>query len=157
VYKRQGLYKVVVDYGHNTDGFLNTLQTVRKLNPKRVIGVVGMPGDRRNEDIIEAGRIMAQYCDEIIIKEDEDLRGREAGDVAALLRQAALKAGMEADRVAVCLPETAAVEDGMGRARKGDIVVVFYEKFAPVQELVKKVSDKLNANIKEDSGRKGVC
>ena len=152
-----GLYKVVVDYGHNTAGFLQTLQTVRKLNPKRVIGVVGMPGDRRNDDIIEAGHIMAQYCDEIIIKEDKDLRGRKSGDVAALLRQAAQKAGMEADRVTVCLPETAAVEDGLNRACKGDIVVVFYEKFTPVQEMVKTVSEKLNDDIKEDDGRKVVC
>jgi len=142
-----------VDYGHNTAGFLQTLQTVRKLNPKRVIGVVGMPGDRRNVDIIEAGRIIAQYCDEIIIKEDIDLRGRQAGEVASLMRQA----GVEADKVTVCLPEKAAVEDGLSRASKGDIVIVFYEKFTPVQELIKTVSEKLNANSKEDDGRKVVC
>ncbi|WP_418791319.1 cyanophycin synthetase [Phosphitispora sp. TUW77] len=152
-----GQFRVVVDYGHNIDGFLNTLQTVKKLNPERVIGIVGMPGDRRNADIMEAGKIIAQYCDEIIIKEDKDLRGRKAGEVAALMRQAVLKAGLKADRVTVCLSETAAVENMLGRACKGDIIVVFYEKFAPIQELVRTVSEKLKPSIKDDKGRKVVC
>ncbi len=152
-----GVFRVVLDYGHNVEGFLNTLQTVKKLNPKRVIGVVGMPGDRRDVDIIEAGGIIAQYCDEIIIKEDKDLRGRKSGEVAGLMRQAAVKAGMEEDRATICLSETDAVEDGLSRARKGDIVVVFYEKLAPLQELVRTMSAKLTVDVKEDKGRQVVC
>jgi cyanophycin synthetase len=37
---------------------------------KRTIGVVSMAGDRRDEDIIEMGRIAAGIFDELIFRED---------------------------------------------------------------------------------------
>ena len=41
------------------------------------------PGDRRDEDYDEMGRLAAPHFDHVILRDDEDLRGREPGEVSA--------------------------------------------------------------------------
>ena len=48
----------------------------------RAIGVIGIPGDRRDEDQREYGAIAAWAFDEIIVREDKNLRGRSPGESA---------------------------------------------------------------------------
>ena len=48
----------------------------------RAIGVLGIPGDRRDEDQREYGAIAAGAFDEIIVREDKNLRGRAPGETA---------------------------------------------------------------------------
>lgn len=149
-------YRVVLDYGHNEDGFQNTLQTVKKLKPKRIIGVVGMPGDRKNEDIALVAGIAARYCDLMIIKEDADLRGRAAGEVAVLMQKAAIMSGLKKEKTRLILSESNAVKTGLELARPGDIVVVFYEKLDPVLGMLREArqaaSDGKNTGT-ENSGK----
>lgn len=130
-------YRVVVDYGHNEDGYKNILQTVRKMKPKRILGVVGMPGDRKNEDIKLVGRIAAKYCDELVIKEDSDLRGRVTGEVPAIIQKAARTHGFKEEKIQIIPSEIAALKYTMEFARKGDIIVIFYEKLEPVLSLLR--------------------
>ena len=53
--------------------------------PGRRIGVVGGPGDRRDDDFITLGKLAAQMFDELIIKEDDDTRGADPrGDAAKM-------------------------------------------------------------------------
>ena len=49
----------------------------------RAIGVIGIPGDRRDEDQRQYGAIAAGAFDEIIVREDKNLRGRQPGESAA--------------------------------------------------------------------------
>lgn len=151
-------YRVVLDYGHNEDGYKSILQTVKKLKPKRILGVVGMPGDRKNEDIVVVAGIAAQYCDELVIKEDSDLRGRTAGEVAALIAEAAKAHGFKDDKIQIISSEVAALKTAMGLARKGDIIVIFYDKLEPVLTLLRDscqavIEDKAAGN--ENSS--GIC
>ncbi len=134
-----GCFRVVVDYGHNEAGYLNTLQTIKKLRPQRIIGVVGMPGDRKNEDIARVGKVVSKYCHYVIVKEDSNLRGRKAGEVAEVIREAVLEAGTGAEQVEVILPELTAVERGLSIAETHDVVVIFYEKLEPILNLLKEV------------------
>ncbi|HET6227010.1 MAG TPA: hypothetical protein VFF27_12065, partial [Bacteroidia bacterium] len=46
---------------------------------------VTVAGDRRDEDILEMGRLSAQMFDEIIIRHDKDMRGRSEESVTELL------------------------------------------------------------------------
>lgn len=136
--------RVVLDYGHNEEGYKNILQTIKKLKPKRIVGVVGMPGDRKNKDIELVGGIAASYCDELIIKEDSDLRGRAAGEAAALIRKAALESGFQEAKIRVIPSEAAALQAAMGSAREGDIIVIFYEKLEPLLTLLRAASQAVN-------------
>ena len=83
IYNVDGV-KVILDYGHNVGGYKSVLNSLSSMEKKRIIGVIGVPGDRRDEDIYEVGRICGSLMDEIIIKEDIDKRGRKNGEVAAL-------------------------------------------------------------------------
>ena len=44
-----------------------------------------MPGDRRDEDMREYGALAAGAFDEIIVREDRNLRGRAPGATATLV------------------------------------------------------------------------
>ncbi|HEY6568701.1 MAG TPA: cyanophycin synthetase, partial [Candidatus Limnocylindrales bacterium] len=94
--------RVVIDYCHNVDGmrqladFVNRMVTEPQTRTGvlgagsgaaashpartgRAIGVIGIPGDRRDEDQIEYGALAGGAFDEIYIREDANLRGREPG------------------------------------------------------------------------------
>lgn len=131
-----GNFKVIVDYGHNQEGYLSALQAVKKLKPERVIGILGMPGDRKDNDIVCTAKIAAEYCDYFILKEDANLRGRKAGEVAAIMKDALLESGISKEHIEILLPEVVAAHKGLEMAEKGDIVIIFYEKFEPILKLI---------------------
>ncbi|HSK77698.1 MAG TPA: hypothetical protein VLQ45_14705, partial [Thermoanaerobaculia bacterium] len=68
---------------------------------------------------------------------DDDLRGRQPGEVGALLRQGLLDAGVQAERI---LPDVYSEEDSvlkaLGRARPGDLVVIFGDHLSHVWDLI---------------------
>ncbi len=119
--------KVILDYGHNPAGFREVFKFMKKLKGKRLVGVVGVPGDRKDDLIIKAGEVCGRYLDQVYIKEDRDLRGRKAGEVAALIQK-----GLE--RVAFggfykfIADEKEALKEALANALPGDIVVCFYEE-----------------------------
>src|SRR3712207_6887520 len=56
--------------------------TGRATRTGRAIGVIGIPGDRRDDDQREYGALAATAFDEIIVREDRNLRGRAPGETA---------------------------------------------------------------------------
>jgi cyanophycin synthetase len=131
-------FRVIVDYAHNPAAFRAMNELVQQLRPgyKRVIGVMSAPGDRRDVDILENGSIAAGMFDHLIIKEDDDRRGREAGAVAALVRQGAREAGMPDEHMTEVLNELEAVQYGLNMAQPGDLLVVFADSITPVWKTV---------------------
>ncbi len=129
-------FRVCVDYGHNAAGFQALINTVKRLGASRLVGVIGAPGDRRDDAIVNIGRIAGRGFDSIIIKEDGDLRGREAGQTAQLLRQGVVESGFSPDRLSVILSEDAAVYSALAAAQPGDMIVVFYEKYENVMGVI---------------------
>jgi cyanophycin synthetase len=78
-------FKIVLDYAHNGGGFDELEQFVRNIDGKK-FGVITSPGDRRDEDIINVGKRSAEIFDEIIIRHDNDCRGRKPEDITKLLK-----------------------------------------------------------------------
>ncbi|MEW6390444.1 MAG: cyanophycin synthetase [Pseudomonadota bacterium] len=120
-------FRVIVDYAHNPGAMRAIGELIGRLRSDvgRVIGVVSIPGDRRDEDILEMGALSAEMFDELIFRERPDGRGRPAGSVVSLLTDGALGAGFPSDRVHRILSEARAVETGLRMARPGDLVMVF--------------------------------
>jgi cyanophycin synthetase len=127
-------FRVLVDYGHNPAAFIAMKDLVERLRPsyKRVIGVVAAPGDRRDQDIREVGAIAGTMFDHLILKEDDDRRGRAAGGIAALLQEGALGAGMAPANVEPVLDELAAARHALSLAQPGDLVVLFADNITGV-------------------------
>jgi cyanophycin synthetase len=120
-------FRVIVDYAHNPGAMRAMGDLVTQLRPSvgRVIGVVSIPGDRRDEDILEMGAIAAEMFDELIFRELPDGRGRPAGSVLSLLTKGALEAGFPTERLHRILSETRSVDAALRMATPGDLVLVF--------------------------------
>ncbi|MFD1733550.1 glutamate ligase domain-containing protein [Deinococcus malanensis] len=89
-----------------------------------MIGVMGVAGDRRDEDILRMGELAAQAFDELIIREDELRRGRRVGEGARLITEGALSSGFDPAHVQTILKEPEAVDAALRLAAPGDLVVL---------------------------------
>jgi cyanophycin synthetase len=99
------------------------------------VAVVATPGDRREEDMRELGRVAARYFDEVIIREDANPRGRKRGETAAHVAegmQEAMIAGARAGSMEVVLDEMDATRRALDRSRPGDLVVLCVDNPADV-------------------------
>jgi len=133
-----GTFKVMIDYSHNIAGYSAVTKFVQKMKAKRLVGIVGMPGDRMDANIREVGELCARSFEKIYIKEDLDLRGRKRGEVAAIFEESILGTGYKKENIEVILSETEALEKAMLDAQPGDLIVLFYEEFDPAVQLITK-------------------
>ncbi|GFP77365.1 cyanophycin synthetase [Clostridium fungisolvens] len=130
--------KVILDYGHNIDGYTCVLDALKGMPHNRLIGVIGVPGDRKDESIQKLGALSAQFLDKIYIKEDLDKRGRREGEVADILLKGALDYKSKKD-IHVILDEVVALDNALSDSVPGDVIVVFFEEF---ERLVNYIKDK---------------
>lgn len=128
---------MLLDYGHNAPAILALGDFIRKLKAKEVVCVLGLPGDRRNQDLQDAARAAAQFCHHVIIREDNDLRGRQPGEMAELIRQALRSEGVDASRLQIIPDEGQAVHQAILEAVPKSLVVVLYERYAIVKDAVR--------------------
>ena len=133
-----GEYHVLIDYAHNPHSYQAVGDFVSNWQGQK-IGVVGAPGDRRDEDFILLGAISAKNFDRVLIKEDLDLRGRESGEVADLISKGICQ--QEPNTIyQVLLNELEAIDRALDLANPGDLVVIFPEKVDSVIDLIKQHS-----------------
>ncbi|MCL6548162.1 MAG: cyanophycin synthetase [Alicyclobacillus sp.] len=136
LYELPGDRRVVLDYGHNPDGFAKMGRWLARLPHRRLIGVVGMPGDRADHVIREGADALAPVFDGFVIKEDADLRGRAPGEVARLMAEQ-IRLRCPEKPCMVVLPEREALQHALSAMEPGDVVVAFYEKLAPLEQLIR--------------------
>ncbi|EDX84047.1 cyanophycin synthetase [Synechococcus sp. PCC 7335] len=134
-----GNYHALVDYAHNPAGYAAIGSFVKNW-PGPAIGVVGAPGDRRDEDLIELGQLSVDIFDQVIIKEDKDRRGRSPGAVAALIEQGILQTD-ESQRSTdfsyhIELDESEAVNHALDSAPDNCLVVILPESISRAISLI---------------------
>ncbi len=120
-------FTTIVDYAHNPAALHALGAALRRLAPTapgRTIGVISTPGDRRDDDILELGRLAAEIFDEVVFRELPDGRGRAAGGVVALLQEGAIAAGMPPERIRIVFDEAAAMDTALRMARPSDLVAL---------------------------------
>jgi len=121
-------FKVMLDYGHNPAAVEVMCDLVERLDVSgRRIVVLSAPGDRRDEDIRDIGRIAAGRFDRYVCRRDDSLRGRKPDEVPALLREALLAHGTPDDAITVIPDERAAVDAALREAGPGDLVLIFVD------------------------------
>ena len=134
--------RVLIDYAHNAHGLETVGDFVERMTSSSPSGgppgapswsanlrvaVVATPGDRRDEDMRELGRVAARYFDDIIIREDSNPRGRKRGETAAHILegvQEAVHKGTRVGSVEIVLDEMSATRRALDRSRPGDLVVL---------------------------------
>ena len=131
-----GSFHALVDYAHNPAGYEAVGGFVQNWQGER-IGVVGGPGDRRDDDLIRLGQLAARIFNRIFVKEDNDKRGREPGEAADLIAKGIYQENPQA-RYEIVLNEIEAITTGLETAAEGSLVVIFPESVSRAIALIKK-------------------
>ncbi|MBL1175445.1 cyanophycin synthetase [Pantanalinema sp. GBBB05] len=129
-----GKYHALVDYAHNPHSY-EALSGFVKNWPGERIGVVGGPGDRRDDDFVMLGTLAAGMFDRIFIKEDDDTRGRARGDAARLITEGIRKANLDS-RHETILDETTAIQTALDAAPLNSLVVILPESVTRALRLI---------------------
>ncbi|WP_166425261.1 cyanophycin synthetase [Paraglaciecola sp. 20A4] len=118
-------FKVILDYAHNPAAIQTITDLAGRLDVtgKRRL-VIAMPGDRRDEDIIEAANITAKGFDTFICKADDDRRRRGHDEVPQLLKNTLLEAGVSDSDIQVIPSEEEAIEIALSQCQQGDLLII---------------------------------
>lgn len=137
-----GEFTVLIDFAHNPAGLEALQRFISKFPNKIKTGVVGGTGDRRDEDIRLLGRLVAETFTHAIVREDDDLRGRAAGDATRLIIEGirAVKAEMPVKEITSA---TEAIEYALKHARKGELVVVLADNVKRSIDIVSRFREQL--------------
>jgi cyanophycin synthetase len=129
---------VMLDYGHNADAFTAVGRLRQVAAAHRLVGVVSVPGDRADEVIANGGRAAAEVFDRVLIREDDDLRGRKPGETASLTCRAVHEARPEVVCDIVGGGEVEALGRALDEMQQGDVVVMFYDHLEPVVQALER-------------------
>ncbi len=126
--------QILMDYCHNVHGLEALIDFTRRMNPSRTIAMVAIPGDRSDDDIARFGELAGKSFDRIVIREDDNRRGRANGEVAGKLHEAILKAGAAEEAVTELHNELDAALMAIDLANKEDFVLLLVDKPAKIME-----------------------
>ena len=116
---------IVVDYGHNVPSLEQVCRVIRGLPHGRRIVVYSAAGDRRDDDMLEQGRLLGTEFDRVVVYEDAYIRGRQPGDITRLIGQGVGSATTPRATAAEAGGTWAAsVQLVLATARPGDLVLV---------------------------------
>jgi cyanophycin synthetase len=129
--------KVIIDYAHNPHSLAMAGDFVQRLTspgrngpePGRRIAVIASPGDRREEDMRELGRVAARLFDIVIVREDANKRGRQRGEIAGRVLEGVRDASdSRVESAEIVIDEHPAIEAALQRAKPGDVVLLCVDK-----------------------------
>jgi cyanophycin synthetase len=118
---------VIADYGHNGDAMKALVAAVQGLPAQRRSVVISGAGDRRDEDIRIQTQILGEAFDDAILFQDACQRGREDGEVLALLRQG-LTGASRTRHVEEIRGEFNAIDRALERLQPGDLCLVLVDQ-----------------------------
>lgn len=118
--------EVFVDYAHNPDGLDGLLAIAAQGRRGRLGLLLGQAGNREDADIRALAATAARFRPDLVILKDIDgyLRGRVPGEVAEILRQELLRAGLAPESLPVRLREADAAREALDWAHAGDVLVL---------------------------------
>ena len=124
-------FEVIVDYAHNTAGITKFAEFMEATSATRKIGVVSGLGDRRDEDTLGFARIAGRIFDEVILRQDRDLRGKSAEFLREIMER-----GLRLDKpdlkITYIEHEQEAIDHVLKTAPKGSVITMFAENIAAV-------------------------
>jgi cyanophycin synthetase len=129
-------YSVMIDYAHNTHGLLAIGKFVKSVDATVKVGIIAGVGDRRDEDIISLGEAAAKVFDEIIIRQDRNLRGRSEQEIVDLMKKGIHNID-PAKKITVIMNETEAIDFAFRNAVKDSFIVITSDVVPDALEQVK--------------------
>jgi len=133
-------FNVLVDYAHNPAGMRAISQFIEKLEGAPKIGIIAGIGDRRKEDNEEMGKIAAEMFDEIIIRQDKNLRGKSESELIEML-QAGIRSHDPKMKVTVIPSEKEAVSHALENAQDGCLITMLSDVVPDALSMVMKFKE----------------
>ncbi|MCB9234643.1 MAG: cyanophycin synthetase [Bacteroidia bacterium] len=133
-------FRVLLDYAHNPAGLKALQHLVDNLEGSPKVGIIAGIGDRRVEDNQEMGRIAAEMFDEIIIRQDKNLRGKTEEELIGMLKSGILSHDPN-KKLTIIPSESEAITHAITHARPGSLIVVCSDVVPAALELVMKFKE----------------
>jgi len=134
-------FSVMLDYAHNTHGLQAIGKFVSTVDASVKVGIIAGVGDRRDEDIISLGETAAKIFDEIIIRQDKNLRGRTEQEIIDLMTQGIHNID-PAKKITVIRKETEAIDYAFSTAQKDSFIIITSDVIPDALEQVKQYKAK---------------
>jgi len=113
---------VIIDYAHNPHGLQALGRFLSHIHEQKT-GIITGVGDRRDNDIIEVGRAAAKIYDRVIIRIDDDTRGRDANEITELIIQG-LQEINKTIKYDIIPDSKNALKFAIDHAGKGDYIII---------------------------------
>lgn len=134
-------FKFLVDFAHNPAGLNLLCDFVNQLDSTYKVGIISGTGDRRDDDIREIGRISAKNFDEIVIRQDRNLRGRTADEIINLLVEGIKETQPKAIPLRIIHDEKEAIMYAYKQVRPGAIITIMCDVIPDTIEFIKKLKE----------------
>ncbi len=133
-------FQVLLDFAHNPAGMRALQQFTNNLDATYKIGIIAGIGDRREEDNNEMGKIIAEMCDEVIIRQDKNLRGKTEKELIKMVQDGII-AHNPNKKTTIIPSEKEAIMHAVQNAKKGALIIVCSDVIPEALELVSSLKE----------------
>ncbi|MBA2249071.1 MAG: cyanophycin synthetase [Chitinophagaceae bacterium] len=134
-------FKFLADFAHNPAGLNLLCDFVNRLDSTYKVGIISGTGDRRDDDIREIGRISAKNFDEIIIRQDKNLRGRTADEIIGLLVEGINESKTTDIPITILHKEKEAILYAYNNVKPGSIITIMCDVIPDALEFIKNLKE----------------
>ncbi len=119
-------FQVLVDFAHNEHGLAAMADTLKNMPAKRRLLMVGQAGDRDNQLVrgLVKSALLAEPDCLVICELQHYLRGRQVGEIPALIAQYALEMGMQSEQIIHAESSLAGAKKALDWAQSGDVLLL---------------------------------
>jgi UDP-N-acetylmuramoyl-L-alanyl-D-glutamate--2,6-diaminopimelate ligase len=117
-------FDVIVDFAHTPDSFEKLFKDLRPVVKGKLIAMFGSAGRRDEAKRAVQGRLAGEYCDEVVITEEDD-RDVDGMEIMNQIAEGAEAAGKVHDKDLFLVHDrTEAIKFALERAKSGDTVIL---------------------------------
>ncbi|MCM4155676.1 cyanophycin synthetase [Gramella sp. AN32] len=134
-------FKILLDYAHNPSGMRALMKFTDTFTDCYKIGIIAGIGDRKKEDTEELGAISTQMFDEIVIRQDKNLRGKTAKELVGMLEKG-IRRKDDTIKVTTIHSELEAIHYAIKNAPKDSLIILCSDVITEALDYI--------SNLKED-------
>ncbi|MFA3916682.1 Mur ligase family protein [Ruegeria hyattellae] len=118
--------RVFVDFAHNPHSIAAVCDAMSAIPAKRRFIMLSHAGDRSDQDINDVTQTALQFNPDVVVAVEMEsyLRGRELGEIPALIRSAAIDAGLTSDSVLYAGSPTEAARVILDQLKPNDLALL---------------------------------
>lgn len=136
-------FNILLDYAHNPAGMRALQKFTDNLEATVKVGIIAGVGDRRDEDTRELGSIAAEMFDEIIIRQDKNLRGKSEEELINMLEDG-IKMKDPNKKIIIIPSEKDAITYAITNVQKDSLIICCSDVIPDALELVMKFKEEEN-------------